>query len=191
MASHQRDFVKALAKFLVDGQASKSIRLEMGEELAKEWAALRQTTPIFGYPTVEEAEKILLEWLMSSWTATPPNPDKVCGRLSFARPGRTCPLPYGHDGGHDFGLPKCAWPCKPPCKGRPLKGLTMCRKHQPFPAKASGKKSNPFKGLFGEKRPSSKGPSVQKMNGRKPPSLEKVSKDFDRTAGTPGSDCDD
>ena len=32
----------------------------------------------------------------------------------------------------------CAWPLGgkgPRCKNKPLKGLTMCRKHQPFPAK--------------------------------------------------------
>jgi hypothetical protein len=28
----------------------------------------------------------------------------------------------------------CAYPCDPPCSGKLLKGLTMCRKHQPFPA---------------------------------------------------------
>jgi hypothetical protein len=35
-------------------------------------------------------------------------------------------------------LPKpaggCAYPCDPPCPGKPMKGLMMCRKHQPFPA---------------------------------------------------------
>jgi len=56
-------FVRELAKYLCEGQAGKSIKLEMGQPEAKQWAALRGTTPLVGYPTVEEAEKRLAEWL--------------------------------------------------------------------------------------------------------------------------------
>jgi len=56
-------FVKELAKFLVEDQASKSILLEIGNLAAKGWAALRGTTPLMGYPTVQEAERQLADWL--------------------------------------------------------------------------------------------------------------------------------
>jgi len=146
----KKEFVKTLAKFLVEGQASKSIKLEMGEESAKEWSVLRQTTPIFGYPTVAEAEAQLSEWLeISLHDPIPFTRDGLCGKLSFAKKGRKCVLPWGHQGGHDFqpyGTLRCAWPTDPPCQNKPLKGLTMCKKHQPIPAN---------------------GPSVKKTNGRK------------------------
>ena len=60
------EFVHALAAFLAGGQAMKSIELQMGKESAKQWAALRATTPLFGYPTIEEAEQTLREWLIPS-----------------------------------------------------------------------------------------------------------------------------
>jgi len=56
-------FVRELAKFLVDGQAGKSIKLEMGQPEARQWAALRGTTPLMGYPSQAEAEKQLAQWL--------------------------------------------------------------------------------------------------------------------------------
>lgn len=56
-------FIKRLAEYLVKDQAKKSIQLEMGSPAAKEWAALRRETPLFGYPTVEEAERTLTEFL--------------------------------------------------------------------------------------------------------------------------------
>lgn len=62
-------FIKALAQFLAGDQAKKSILLDPRMQgsphssLVQEWAALRSETPLFGYPTVEEAEKILTEWL--------------------------------------------------------------------------------------------------------------------------------
>lgn len=67
--ARKAEFIKALAQFLAGDQAKKSILLDprMGNSLAyslaQEWAALRQTTPLFGYGTVEEAEKMLTEWL--------------------------------------------------------------------------------------------------------------------------------
>jgi hypothetical protein len=60
------DFVRKLAEYLAGNQAMKSIELQMGKTHAKEWSALRSTTPLFGYPTVEEAAKELAEWLGSN-----------------------------------------------------------------------------------------------------------------------------
>ena len=57
-------FVHALAEYLVSDQAIMSIKLEMGSPEAKAWCKLRSTTPLFGYPTVEQAEKQLTEWLL-------------------------------------------------------------------------------------------------------------------------------
>lgn len=56
-------FIKALAKFLVEDQAYQSIRLGTGNADAKKWAELRNATPLFGYPTLEEAEEILIKFL--------------------------------------------------------------------------------------------------------------------------------
>lgn len=60
-------FIKALAKFLAGDQAKKGIMLQMPNAVAysvvSEWAELRGCTPLFGYQTVEEAEKILTKWL--------------------------------------------------------------------------------------------------------------------------------
>lgn len=62
-AERKKQFIHELAVFLVGNQARKSIELEMGKESAKEWARLRNATPLFGYPTVEEAEAQLSEFL--------------------------------------------------------------------------------------------------------------------------------
>jgi len=56
-------FIRELARFLVGDQAIRSIQLEAGSKGAREWAALRGTTPLFGYPTVAEAEATLAAWL--------------------------------------------------------------------------------------------------------------------------------
>ena len=62
-------FIKALAQFLAGDQAKKSILLDprmstsLAYSLAKEWADLRNASPLMGYGTVEEAEKHLTEWL--------------------------------------------------------------------------------------------------------------------------------
>jgi hypothetical protein len=109
MDERKRLFVKALAKFLTDNQAHKSILLEMGKPEAIAWRDLRQTTPLFGWPTAEEAEKALSEWLGIPLEATPEK--------------QTDPT-------------KCAFPGKKPCPNKRLKGLSMCRKHQPYPARA-------------------------------------------------------
>jgi hypothetical protein len=59
----KKAFIKELARFLASNQAERSIKLQMGKQSAKEWAALRGTTPLFGYPTLEEAETVLTEFL--------------------------------------------------------------------------------------------------------------------------------
>ena len=56
-------FVKALAEYLVKDQARKSIELKMKKPAALEWARLRNLTPLSGYLTIEEAEKVLAEFL--------------------------------------------------------------------------------------------------------------------------------
>jgi hypothetical protein len=60
-ADLKKKFIKRLAEYLVKDQARKSIQLEMGGPDAKEWASLRSLTPIKGYPTVEEAEQVLIQ----------------------------------------------------------------------------------------------------------------------------------
>lgn len=59
----KRDFLRALAEYFCKDQAKMSIYLEMGSEHAKTWARLRSLTPIRGYPTVDEAERMLSEFL--------------------------------------------------------------------------------------------------------------------------------
>lgn len=63
MKNDHEVFVKALAQFLVADQAKKSMQLALGVEVGHQWRDLRMTTPLAGYPTVQEAEKQLAEWL--------------------------------------------------------------------------------------------------------------------------------
>ena len=56
-------FIKALAEYLVGDQALKSIQLGARSPAAKQWAKLRNLTPLFGSPTIEEAEKQLAKFL--------------------------------------------------------------------------------------------------------------------------------
>jgi hypothetical protein len=56
-------FIAALAKYLVGDQVRKSIELEMRKESALEWCALCTASPLQGYPTIEEAVKVLTEFL--------------------------------------------------------------------------------------------------------------------------------
>ena len=58
-------FIRALADYLAGTNAvGMSIGLQIGKPEAKVWAKLRGLTPLFGYPTVEEAEKILDDFLV-------------------------------------------------------------------------------------------------------------------------------
>lgn len=58
-------FFAQLAAYLVDQQVKMSIRLEVdpGDPEARQWCLMRQATPLFGYPTVAEAEAQLRDWL--------------------------------------------------------------------------------------------------------------------------------
>ena len=57
-------FIRVLAEYLVGtNQVWKSIEIEMGKQSGLEWSKLRSTTPLFGYPSVEEAEQQLTEFL--------------------------------------------------------------------------------------------------------------------------------
>ena len=59
----KENFIKVLAKFLTEDQVKKSIYLQMKDPGAEEWAKLRGATPLFGYPSIEESEEILKEFL--------------------------------------------------------------------------------------------------------------------------------
>ena len=63
--THQerRRFAHALAVVLVEDAALWSVRLAHGDRQAEQWGVLRGTTPIRGYPTVQEAEALLLMWM--------------------------------------------------------------------------------------------------------------------------------
>jgi len=61
--NRKAEFILVLADYLVGDQAHKSILLEMGKPEAVAWAKLRGTTPLFGYPTMEEAVNTLTEFL--------------------------------------------------------------------------------------------------------------------------------
>jgi len=58
-------FIVQLAEFLVGDQALKSIKLEMGDIFAKQWAELRGVSPLSGYPTLEEAIETLTQFFES------------------------------------------------------------------------------------------------------------------------------
>jgi len=65
-------FIRALAEYLAGRQVEKSVRIQMSTKFrnddvdAQEWARLRNLSPLRGYPTVDEAEKALTEWLLGS-----------------------------------------------------------------------------------------------------------------------------
>jgi hypothetical protein len=64
MNERKKEFIRALAEFLVGNEARKSIELQMGKESAKEWSKLRSATPLFGYyPNIEKAVKELEKFL--------------------------------------------------------------------------------------------------------------------------------
>ena len=62
MADREK-FVRLIAKYLVEDAVKKSIALQLQRPDAIEWSEIRATTPIFGYPTVEQAAAELSEWL--------------------------------------------------------------------------------------------------------------------------------
>lgn len=56
-------FIRQLAEFLTKDAAMWSIKLEMNDPTALAWAKLRMHSTLFGYPTVEEAERALITLL--------------------------------------------------------------------------------------------------------------------------------
>lgn len=63
--SDKKVFIKHLAEYLAGtNQVEMSIKLGMGDRQAKMWAAMRETSPLHGYPTVEEAESTLTSFLI-------------------------------------------------------------------------------------------------------------------------------
>lgn len=67
-AARRTAFIRKLAEYLAGNQAEQSIRLSMGDEKAKLWSEIRSTTPLFGYPTIDEAEVQLTEWFERGMT---------------------------------------------------------------------------------------------------------------------------
>ena len=63
MDDRKQEFIKELAEYLVGDEAKRSIQLSMGNKEAEQWAKIRNTTPLFGYMTVEEATKELTDFL--------------------------------------------------------------------------------------------------------------------------------
>ncbi len=56
-------FIAQLAEFFVVNAGRMSIGLATNDPMATEWANLRNTTPLQGYPTIEESIQILTEFL--------------------------------------------------------------------------------------------------------------------------------
>lgn len=71
VAAHRADirregkahFIHELAVFLVGDQAAMSIKLSLQKPDALAWAKLRNAAPMFGWVSVDEAEKQLTEFL--------------------------------------------------------------------------------------------------------------------------------
>lgn len=60
----KKEFIKALAEYLVGKEELKSVQLSMGSPSAKEWATLRDATPLRGYySNINRAIKELEEFL--------------------------------------------------------------------------------------------------------------------------------
>lgn len=64
--SQKERFIEDLTSFLVTDQTHKSILLGAGNLMAKEWAAIRNATPVRGYSTKEEAITTLNHWF-ATW----------------------------------------------------------------------------------------------------------------------------
>ena len=56
-------FIRVLAEYLAGNQAAMSARLSREDPDAKVWADLRNRTPLTGWVSVGEAEKVLTEFL--------------------------------------------------------------------------------------------------------------------------------
>jgi hypothetical protein len=70
-ARQRKEFIHALAVYLVGNEAMKGISLQMETsstviKWATEWSEVRSCSPIVGYTSVEEAEKLLTNFLNQS-----------------------------------------------------------------------------------------------------------------------------
>lgn len=63
MTTQQETFLDAITDYLVGNQALQSIQLAAGKQSAVQWAAVRATTPLSGYPTIPEAKEVLRKFL--------------------------------------------------------------------------------------------------------------------------------
>lgn len=61
--SKRDKFIRLLAEYLVSNQAEMGIKIQLGKPDALNWAAMRGLSPLFGYQTVDEGEKLLKEFL--------------------------------------------------------------------------------------------------------------------------------
>ena len=59
----KRAFVRALSEYLAGDAAAMSAGLAARRPEALRWQQLRATTPLFGWQSVDEAERVLLDWL--------------------------------------------------------------------------------------------------------------------------------
>jgi len=62
-AEHRRRFIQILAEFIAGDVVNKSILLDLGNPLAREWAQVRGASPVFGYSSVDAAEATLTRFL--------------------------------------------------------------------------------------------------------------------------------
>lgn len=61
----KKQFIAELAEYLAGPQqVEMSIKLQLRQKDALLWARIRNSTPLFGYPSVEEAKEILEKWLL-------------------------------------------------------------------------------------------------------------------------------
>jgi hypothetical protein len=64
MLKDKQEFVKVLAEYLAgSNSAYMSIMLQMENHQAIVWSNMRSKTPLSGWPSEEEAEKVLGAWL--------------------------------------------------------------------------------------------------------------------------------
>lgn len=59
----REEFIKELAEYLAGKDTAEySIGLQLGNRNALQWKRLRELTPLFGYPSQEEAVRTLTEF---------------------------------------------------------------------------------------------------------------------------------
>jgi hypothetical protein len=63
---NKAEFVRALARYLAGRNAVKmnlALSTGIGRDAAERWLEIRNATPLQGYPTIDEAEETLGDWL--------------------------------------------------------------------------------------------------------------------------------